>query len=519
MTHSLWELVSAALGRFPQHEAWVRRLSQDRRQTFSYVHIRDCALALAYRLRDAGIGQGDRVGILAPNGPEWGASAMAVWKLGGVVAPLHIGNSDEELYAQANALDAKRILYQDKDRGLPNTLEIRLDADAAAVAAESALEPAAGGDQEAVRIYTSGSTGYPKMVRLSHHNIVSNVLAAAKLKIDIGPRDRFLSLLPLSHAMEMTGGMLLPLHKGATIVLPRVLAAGEILAALKAERITLMIGVPRLFRNLKLGMEKRLEEGGPVQGVYLSLLRHLPYSLRRYFNQPIRHRLGGAIKCWLSGGSRLDPEINRFFRDLGLCVIQGYGLTECSPVVAVQIPGDPRLESVGRPLAGVEVKVHDPGPDGSGELWVRGPNVMLGYVDAEQTRAVMHDGWYKTGDIGRLVNGGQIVLTGRCKRLIVTEAGKNVYPEDLEIILERHPGLKEAGVVEVDMEPAAVLAIDPPDQIEKAKAILKEFNSRVSSHNHIRRFAIVDELPRTALGKVALKALAGVFAEHEITAT
>ncbi len=518
MTHSLWDLVITALTRFPQQKAWVRRLPQDRREQFTYAEMRAYALTLAHRLREAGIVPGDRVGILASNGPEWGAAAMAAWKLGAVVAPLHTGNSDEELRTQAQALDGKCILYQHKDRGLPDPLELKLAVDSFAVATERIREPAAGGDMEAVRIYTSGSTGKPKMVRLSHHNIVSNVLAAAKLKIDIGPRDRFLSLLPLSHAMEMTGGMLLPLHKGASIVVPRMLAAGEILEALRAERITFMIGVPRLFRNLKLGMEKQFEDRGLPQKAYLSLLRRLPYGLRRRLNGPIRKRLGGAIKCWLSGGSRLDPEINRFFRDLGLCVIQGYGLTECSPVVAVQNPGDPLLDSVGRPLDGVEVRIHDPDPEGTGELWVRGPNVMLGYVDEEQTRAAMQDGWYKTGDIARLVEDNQIVLTGRCKRLIVTEAGKNVYPEDLEIMLERNPALKEAGVVEVDMEPAAVLAIDPPDQVAKAKAILKDFNARVSSHNRINRFAIVDELPRTPLGKVALKALPRVFSEHEVSA-
>ena len=168
------------------------------------------------------------------------------------------------------------------------------------------------------------------------------------------------------------------------------------------------------------------------------------------------------------------------------------------------------------PLQGVEVRIEGPDDSGAGELWVKGPNVMLGYVDEAQTREVMQDGWYKTGDIARLVDGRKIVLTGRSKRLIVTEAGKNVYPEDLEIMLERHPDLKEAGVVEVDMRPAAVLAIDEPDQAEKARAIIKEFNARVSSHNHIVRYAIVEELPRTPLGKVALKDLPAIFEANEV---
>lgn len=516
MVDSLWELVNTALSRHPDQAAWIRRLAKGRRELFTYRQIRDYALTVASGLRGHGVQGGDRIAVLAPNGPEWAVSAMAIWKVGGIVAPLHTGNSDEELRTQAQALNPKLILYHGDDRQLDSIVPVSLDADPGANAAELKREDQPDVDDEAVRIYTSGSTGSPKMVRLSHRNVISNVLAAAKLDIAVGPTDRFLSLLPLSHAMEMTGGMLLPLHQGATIVLPRALAANEILEALVAERITLIIGVPRLFRNLMLGMEKTFKEGGTAMGAYLALLRALPFSLRRYVNWPIRKRLGGAVKCWLSGGSRLDPEINRFFRDLGLCLIQGYGLTECAPVVSVQSVRDPLLDSVGRPLDGVEVKINDPDHDGSGELWVRGPNVMLGYVDEQQTREVMHEGWYKTGDIAKLVDGDKIVLTGRSKRLIVTEAGKNVYPEDLEVMLERHPELKEAGVVEVDMRPAAVLALDPPKQREKAKAILKDFNERVSSHNQITRYAIVDELPRTALGKVALKSLPDIFTQNEI---
>jgi long-chain acyl-CoA synthetase len=170
---------------------------------------------------------------------------------------------------------------------------------------------------------------------------------------------------------------------------------------------------------------------------------------------------------------------------------------------------------VGKPLPGVKVKIHAADMNGAGELWVSGPNVMMGYVDEVQTRETMEDSWYKTGDIARLVD-GKIIITGRSKRLIVTESGKNVYPEDLEVLLERDPDLKEAGVLEVDMRPAAVLAVEPPDKEAKAKEIVKKFNARVSSHNQIVRYAVVEELPRTPLGKVALKDLPKIFKQFEI---
>ena len=148
---------------------------------------------------------------------------------------------------------------------------------------------------------------------------------------------------------------------------------------------------------------------------------------------------------------------------------------------------------------------------------MRGPNLMLGYVDDRQTEEVMKDGWYRTGDIARLVEGSKIVLTGRSKRLIVTEAGKNVYPEDIEIMLEKHPMLKEAGVIEVDTAPAAVLAIEGPGEEAKARDIINDYNRRASSHNRITRYAIVNELPRTPLGKVSLKDLPRIFDDHEVS--
>jgi long-chain acyl-CoA synthetase len=370
---------------------------------------------------------------------------------------------------------------------------------------------------EAARMYTSGTTGNARIVRLSHDNILSNIRGASRLDIPISHRDRFLSLLPLSHAMEMTGGMLLPMYHGSTIVVPRMIAAGEILEAMKQERITLMIAVPRLYRNIMLGMEKKFNAAGPVSRAYVALVRRAPEWLARVINAPIRRQLGGGIHCWLSGGSRLDPDIARYFRALGIPLIQGYGLTECGPVVSVQSPHDPRLDSVGEPLHGMEVKVHEPNAAGDGELWVRGPNLMLGYVDDAQTAEAMADGWYKTGDIGCLVDGSKIVLTGRSKRLIVTEAGKNVYPEDIEIMLEKHPALKEAGVIELDMAPAAVLAVEGPDERAKAADIVSDYNRRASSHNRIARYAVVNELPRTPLGKVSLKDLPQIFEDNEVT--
>ncbi len=513
MAENLWTLVNTAFSKYPDNTIWIRRLSQGRRESFSYAQVQAAAFALAEQLTDLGVRAGDHIGILSENGPEWGAAAFATWKLGAVVAPLHAGNSDEELRTMVQALSPRLILFHGNDRGLPDTIPIELKDGAPQTPDNSTL---AASNEEAVRLYTSGSTGQPKLVRLSHGNIISNVLAGVATDLDIRSDDRFLSLLPSSHAFGLSFDMLLPIHCGACIVLPRVLGASEILSALAEERITLMIAVPRLFRNVMQGMEKRFREAGSAMQLYLKLVRYSPLWLRKRLNWPIRKKFGGHIKAWVSGGSRLDPEISRYYRSLGLPLRQGYGLTETSPALSVQSDSDHVLESVGEPLVGVEVKLKDPDETGSGILMVRGPNLMLGYTDEKQTAEVMEDGWFNTGDIARLVDGKKIVLVGRAKRLIVTEAGKNVYPEDLEIMLERNPGIKEAGIFELNTRPVAVFAVEA-DERGKVKDIMKQFNARVSGHNQIARYALVEELPRTPLGKVALRELPDIFSSNEVT--
>ena len=512
----LWSLVEPSLRRHGSRTAWRCRLAGGGCRCYRYRDIYAHTLDFADRLREYGVRAGDTVAILAPNGPQWGTAALAVWRVGARVAPVHPGTSDSEMASQIRALAPRVVLIHGVDRVLPNTLPIELARDSSRIDRErEAGHALASPDDEAVRLYTSGSTGSPKMVRLSHDNIASNVFAALQCA-DFRRSDRFLSLLPLSHMMEITGGLLVPLRTGATIVLPRVLAATEILAAMAEERISVVIAVPRLFRNIMLGMEKKFRAAGGAMAVYRRVLKALPVFLRTRFNYPIRRRIGGAVHIWISGGSRLDPEITRFFHDLGLPLCQGYGLTETSPLVSVQPVFSTELDSVGNPAQRVEVRIHEPDAQGAGELWVKGPNVMLGYVDEAQTREVMEGDWFRTGDLARIDAQGNIVLTGRSKRLIVTEAGKNVYPEDLEIRLERFEEVTEAAVLEVEMRPAAVLVVDGRGREQTARDVLKRFNCDVSSFNQIARFALVEALPRTPVGKIALKELPAIFATHEI---
>lgn len=515
MTQNIWIQIEESLTTHPDQRAWVKRLPAGGHETFRYHQIREYTLDLATRLRADGVVPGDVVGVMSPNGPEWAVAALALWKIGAVVAPIHIGNSSSEIHIQVDALSPKlNLVFEGKER-LPNQVNIELESSGERITKEEGEPTTTTSEDEAVRIYTSGSTGNPKMVCLTHGNFLHQ-LAAAPAVIDLGVNDRFLSLLPVSHAMGLTADLLLPIHSGSTIFLPKKLAAEEVLAAMAEEEITAVVAVPRLFRNIMLGLQKKLSAGSPLLRGYVNLIRAVPWGAKKILNAPLRRKLGGEITMWVSGGSRLDPEIARFFRGLGIPLRQGYGLTETAPVVSIQEENDPLFDSVGKALPGVEVEIFNPDSSGSGEIRVRGPNVMSGYTDDVHNREAFDAGWFCTGDIGRLDKEGRIIITGRAKRLIVTEAGKNVYPEDLEIELERAPVVKEAGVLEVEMRPVAVMAIDSDDPVAEAKEVLRAYNKKMSGHNQISRFALVDELPRTPLGKVALKLLDAVFEENEV---
>ncbi len=512
---NLWSMLAPSFKKHRKRTAWICREGKKDKRGIKYGELEKAAMTTAALLRSEGVGQGDTVGVIAPNGPEWTVAALATWKLGAKLAPIHIGNSDAEIDAQVTAIKPKAMLGYKARQLTDNQHLISLDADMDAVHVEREIEPPTKAGDEALSIYTSGSTGSPKIVRLSHQNLASNAFQALDL-LEIDTSDRFISLLPLSHAMGLMATIIFPMYRGATLVAPRVIAANEILATISEENITFIVAVPRLFRNIMLGMDKKFNDAGKGLQVYRKLLEKMPIMLRRKLNAPIRKKLGGDIRCWVSGGSHLDGKIMEFYHKLGIPLRQGYGLTETSPMICMQHEFDDAVDSVGAAVKWSEIKIVDPDEQGRGEVYARGPNVMLGYADDEQTAEVMKDGWFKTGDLGRMDRQGRVTLTGRSKRLIVTEAGKNVYPEELETLLERDPRLLEAGVFEHKMKPVAVLAMEGDKPIDSAREVLKIFNNFVSSHNQIMRFAVVEELPRTPLGKIALQQLPEVFAEHEI---
>jgi long-chain acyl-CoA synthetase len=311
-------------------------------------------------------------------------------------------------------------------------------------------------DEEAVLIFTSGTTGAAKGVVLSHRNIcfdVKAVLGSVPLKED----DRLLSVLPLHHTLESTAGLLAPLSRGASITYARSLRSKEILADLRGCKATVFISVPLMYEKMAAGIERAIAQSPAHRKLLARFLLWLSESVRKRLGvgaaslllKSLRKKSGlGFLRIAISGAAPLPGVVQEFYGNLGISILEGYGLTEASPVVTVNETGKLRAGSVGRPIPGVEVRIENPDAQGIGEILVRGDNVMRGYLESpEETARVLSGGWLRTGDLGRLDEDRYLYICGRSKNVIVTQAGKKIFPEEVEAVLAGSPFLSEVMVV------------------------------------------------------------------------
>ena len=355
-------------------------------------------------------------------------------------------------------------------------------------------------------IYTSGTTGSSKGVMLSYENIYFNMNAVSKvIPIYTGPRNTMI-LLPLHHIFPLVGSMMAPLYTGGTIYMAENLSPESIIKTLNEGKINLIIGVPRLYTALAKGVMDKINAKAITRIIYklAAFIRFRPLSNLLFSS--VHEKFGGHLEYLVSGGAALPVETAKVYKTLGFYVLDGYGMTEASPMISFTQPGKWKIGYAGIPLAGTEVKSEE------GEICVKGPNVMQGYYNRpEETANILKDGWLHTGDIG-FVNHLGIKLTGRLKEIIVTSNGKNINPEELEMqFVKNSPYIKEVGVFMDDNilqaliipEMNAVRAKsvqDLPDLIKKA---VIDFNNLVSPYKRIKRFHIIsEELPKTRLGKI-----------------
>ena len=504
----------------------LQRTEKDGLSRLSFSEWREHSAACAARLIEMGVRPGDRVLLAAQNHPAWPITFFGILKAGATVVPL---DPNIDLAAAENLREASgaRVFIADaqvKERlgSLSQHLrfcDLHEMAENGAIGFGVSVEP----DDVAVLIYTSGTTGRPKGVQLTHKNLTSLIASLAPL-FPLGRGDRVLSVLPLHHTFELTCGMLLPLSRGSRIVYLDELNADRLVNGLQVGKITALIGVPALWEMLERRIVARIAEHGAWAShvfefaieLNRSLGKNLGVDTGKLLFGPVHQGLGGHLKFLVSGGAALPQSTHHLFAGLGLHLAEGYGLTEASPVLSVA-QGGPKAKAghVGRAIPGVELKIDSPNAEGVGEVWARGPNVMLGYAgDEEATSAVISGGWLHTGDLGKIDRKGQLTLVGRAKDVVVASSGENVYPDDVEARIGKLEHVQELTVLGVPDgrggERLACVAI--PETAEDVLRAKRHERARASLDAALQRLPNVQRpalilifdapLPRTSSRKV-----------------
>lgn len=479
-----------------------------RQQRWSYHQVWDFSGRLAHLLKTKGLKKGDRAVIWAPNRPEWVLAYFGCLRAGVILVPLDVRSSTDFVMRIIGRTDPK-LAFSSKE-----TADDLASTKLPAIALEDLTElleehpqlwtePSITAEDVAQLMFTSGTTGDPKGVILTHRNLMSNVMSCRDM-VPVDSDSRLLSLLPLSHMMEQTGGLLVPLSRGASVVFPTSRQPRILFKTMQRDRITNLVIVPQALDLLMSGIEREVRAKGKEKQwrFMLRVAPFLPIALRRRLFREVHNQFGGHLKYLISGGAYLNPAVEQKWAALGITVLQGYGATEASPVIATNTFKQSRLGSVGKTLPGVTLKLAE-----DGEILVKGDNITPGYwQNPEATAAAFVDGWYQTGDLGYLDQQGFLHLKGRKKDLIVLDNGQNVYPEDLETLLNQQAAVKDSVVVGLPNDRgvtrvhAALLMEENGDAAESVSSV----NKLVSDHQRIRGFTIwpEEDFPRTHTMKI-----------------
>ncbi|MDP8206102.1 MAG: AMP-binding protein [Candidatus Electryonea clarkiae] len=439
----------------------------------SYTTLRDRVHALARWLLSQGIGKDDNIAVLGENRHEWAASYLAIQMTGAIVVPVdsmlpapgirHVlsDSGAKIIFASSRFLEIlaeveniptlERWICFDKEK-IENSLYLE-DLIKEGQKLDMAF-PKRDLEETAAILYTSGTTGHSKGVMLTNKNIMSNVASASRI-FPIGPEDTFLSILPVHHSFEATTGFLLPMYCGCCITFSKSLKRNDILEGISSTGVTMMVGVPLVYEKMHAGILRGARKKGKEK-----LLKYLFKVVavgekvgldlgKKLFKSMLENAGFGTVKFFISGGGPLDPETGIFFNRLGIRLMQGYGLTETSPVAHATPPWQLNHICVGHLIPGVEHKIINANDQGVGEVCLKGPNIFKGYYKNEEAtkEAFTKDGWFKTGDLGIIHKDDFLQITGREKAMLVTAGGKNVYPEEIEFYLNRNEFVAESVVM------------------------------------------------------------------------
>ena len=477
--------------------------------------------------------------IIMENRPEWIYSFFTIWDKNSAAIAIDAQSSPKEiLYVLEDSNPdiimcsnetEKNILEAISNYSLKNNIKVlnvdnfKIDDEEMKKIANSEFElrnPE--GNQTAAMLYTSGTTGSPKGVMLTYNNLMTEMEGIYEKGI-FDHRDQILALLPFHHVLPLTATVLLMLRYQTSIVFVRKIASKEIFEALEKNRVTALIGVPRVFKLFYDGIKQQIDAKFITRTIFKIMSKSKSIPLKRKVFSKVHKKFGGHLDFIVAGGAKLDSEIARFYETLGIYSLEGYGLTETSPVIAVNSKKERKIGTIGKKLYNVDVKIENE------ELWVKGPIVMKGYYNKpEKTAEVMtEDGWFKTGDLAKIDEEGYITIIGRRNSMIVLSNGKNIDPETLEnrLIAKSDKLIKEAGIFNHQNKLAAIII---PDLLECRKRninnvktyiknIVEDYNLSAHNYEKVLDYKVFEEeLPKTRVGKLRRFMLPNLYEQNVV---
>ena len=548
----LKDMINKSVAKFSDRPAYVFKTEKKGEfKEITYKQLKNDIDSLGTALINLGL-EGKRVAVIGENRYEWGVTYLAVVNGTGTIVPLDKALPENEIESLIIRSGVETIVYSNKYNEIMNDLKEKKNTDLKYFISMDLDESENGiisfkklltrgkellenGDKrfidakinvEEMRImlFTSGTTSKSKAVMLSHKNIASNLMDISSV-LKVREDDRFLSFLPLHHTFECTTGFLLPLSVGASIAFCDGIR--HIAENIKEYDITFMVSVPVLYENMCKKIMKSIKDQGKGTTVNVGMkvsnaLLKVGLDIRGKLFKQVHDSLGSKLRLLVAGGAALDPDTEKTFNSLGINMVQGYGLTESSPVIAVEDDKYKKIGSIGKALPTLDVKIDKPNEEGIGELLVKGPTIMLGYYENEEAtkETIDKEGWLHTGDLAKIDKDGFIFITGRKKFVIVLKNGKNIYPEELEILINKIAGVKECFVYgkpedDGDYKISAKIVYDKEimkeaygveeekDIKEKLWKEVKTINKTMPKYKYIKGITITEEeLIKTTTRKV-----------------